>query len=195
MSIAKESFDRIKANFKSAEKSIKDCEILMNELPQGAVNELRYAASHLVEYLVNEDTEHLQKFERHCKRAKYDAREIPVLMIKEKIDSLLERFQVNEDIVSDIVSDIIGGDYSKILKSRRETNKTISDANNSIDSREDYLDAINGCLEVLHQNLATLENATPAIEKKIKKEKSTKIWIVAGVIVAILFGIISFVKK
>ena len=191
MSIAKESFDRIKANFKSAEKSIKDCEILMNELPQGAVNELRYAASHLVEYLVNEDTEHLQKFERHCKRAKYDAREIPVLMIKEKIDSLLERFQGNEDIISNV----IGDDYSKILKSRRETNKTISDANNSIDSREDYLGAINGCLEVLHQNLATLEDATPAIEKKIKKEKSTKIWIVIGVILTALFGTISLLKK
>ena len=191
MSIAKESFDRIKANFKSAEKSIKDCEILMNELPQGAVNELRYAASHLVEYLVNEDTEHLQKFERHCKRAKYDAREIPVLMIKEKIDSLLERFQGNEDIISNV----IGDDYSKILKSRRETNKTISDANNSIDSREDYLGAINGCLEVLHQNLATLEDATPAIEKKIKKEKSTKIWIVIGVILTALFGTISLLTK
>ena len=81
------------------------------------------------------------------------------------------------------------------MKSRRETNKTISDANNSIESREDYLDAISGCLEVLQQNLATLEDATPAIQRKIKKEKSTKIWIVIGVILTALFGTISLLKK
>jgi len=189
MPISKESFDRINADFKSAEKSIKDCEILMNELPQGAVNELRYAASHLVEYLVNEDDEHLKKFQRHCRRAKYDSKEIPVLMKKEKIDILLERFQGNEDIVSDV----IGEGYSKILKSRRETNKAISDANNSSDSREDYLDAINGCLEVLKQNLATLEDATPAIERKIKRAKPNNFWVIVGVIVAIVFGILGMV--
>ena len=140
---------------------------------------------------MNEYAEHLKKFERHCKRAKYDAKEIPVLMIKEKIDSLLERFHGNEHIVSEV----IGNRYLEILKSRRETNKTISDANNSIESREDYLDAISGCLEVLQQNLATLEDATPAIQRKIKKEKSTKIWIVIGVILTALFGTISLLKK
>ncbi len=188
MPVTKESFDRINADFKSAEKSIKDCEIWMNELPQGAVNELRYAASHLVEYLVSEDEEHLKKFQRHCKRAKYDSKEIPVLMIKEKIDILLERFQGNEDIVSDVISE----EYSKILKSRRETNKAISDANNLRDSREEYLDAINECLGVLQQNLATLEDAVPAIERKIKRAKFHNYLGVLGLLAAVIAGIKSF---
>ena len=52
----------IDESFSSAESSIKNCENITGELHQGAVNELRYAAQHLIKYFTSKrEQEELQK--------------------------------------------------------------------------------------------------------------------------------------
>lgn len=182
MSLSKEEISVINQLFLEAEKSIKDCENITNELPQGAVNELRYAGKHLTKFLLEEDKEELNKFYRHCKRAQYDAQELSILMLKTKIDNYLDLLIGNEDIAQDI----FGNKYLEILTLRRDTNKTIIEVNNTQDNREDYLHKILEIVPLLQENLQAIEDLFPAVQSKIKKQNSQKKIVIIGAITGII---------
>ena len=77
----------IRAEFKEAEDALRDCERLSLETAVPSINELRYAGKHLLDAIVAETEaerdSHLEKAERHCIRAKYDAKESILITLLE----------------------------------------------------------------------------------------------------------------
>ncbi len=162
------AFLEIKQAFDTAESAIKECEILIGELPQGAVNELRYAAAHLIDYIISEDQDSLSKYERHCRRAMYDSRELQILMLKGRIDEYLQSYKGYEDILADILN---AEAYETILNRRNETNQFIITASQNKETREDYLNDMQKALPDIQDNLSKLEALAPAVRARIKKQK------------------------
>lgn len=180
MPLSKKHITEIKESYISAEKSLKFCENVIGELPQGAVNELRYASSHLVEFLETEKKEELDKFHRHCKRARYDAQELTVLFLTKEMDIYLKRFLSNEDIARDI----LGEEYKKILDAREEIDEILTKASQSQENRQDYLDKIQSATQLLKDSLQTIKKLMPAIQARIKRERRTIAFTIVGIILA-----------
>lgn len=155
----------IRKSFHQAEISIKTCENSTGELPAGAINELRYSCKHLIEFLENEDQEHLAKFFRHCKRANYDSKELIIIFLKQKISDILNQFIKNEDIAQDVLKE----KYFEILNSKRKTDNFLTEATESLDSREVYLEKIQEVIPILEQNLEVLQDSLPTIQRKIRR--------------------------
>jgi hypothetical protein len=189
MPISKNKIEAIKDSFSKAEKLVKDCEIITGELPLGAVNELRYASSHLIEYLDDGNEEQYKKFDRHCKRAKYDSQEVPVLLLTKRLDKYLSRFQGNEDIAANLM----GEDYNITLDVRQNVDEVLSKANKDKNSRESYLEDIQKVLPKLQSILNRIERLVPAIESKIKKEKERNILTKIGLVITSTLSIIAII--
>ncbi|MFT7087561.1 MAG: hypothetical protein ACJAZX_000998 [Rickettsiales bacterium] len=153
--------------FQKAEISIKNCENLTGELPQGAVNELRYSCKHLIEFLKNDTQKTKDKFLSHCKRAEHDSKEIVIIILKKKIQGTIELFHQNEDVASELM----GKDYSKILISKSESDKFLLEVTDKWDARDVYLDEIQKIIPTLTADLDLLDSYLPAITQRIKKEK------------------------
>lgn len=77
-----------------AEEKIKQVEKLSRELPFPAVNELRYAGRHLIDYLATGSKEQLVQAENHCKRAIYDAVEAGVTFQLLQIQAFNDDFRM-----------------------------------------------------------------------------------------------------
>jgi len=79
--------EAIRAAFQEAENSLRDCERLSFETAVPSINELRYAGKHLLDAITAETDavrdEHLTKAERHCFRAKFDAKESIIITLLE----------------------------------------------------------------------------------------------------------------
>ena len=189
MSLPQESLSKIRACFQSAEVAIKDCENLTGNLPQGAVNELRYSCRHLIEFLEDGSEENLNKFIRHCKRAEYDSKELQVLMLKEKVQHILESFRSNEDVVMELLGE---SKYIKMLNSKKQTDEILVKASAEVDKRIDYLTKIQGAIPLLQDDLTTLSHSLPAIRRKIKKQNYIKNITNFGIFLAVLAVIAGF---
>jgi len=80
--------------FAQAEEKIKQVEKISRELPYPAVNELRYAGRHLLDYLASGEPGQLTQAENHCKRAIYDAVEAGVTFQLLKIQTFSDDFKM-----------------------------------------------------------------------------------------------------
>jgi len=183
----------IRESIVEAERSIKDCEIITGQLPQGAVNEIRYAAVHLVHYIESEDQESLDKYHRHCKRAKYDASELSVLILKSEIDNYIKShpFIHNEDIVSEKMGD---KKYEGILTLRRKINEELLAANANKENRQDYLDKIQKAVPELKKCKEMIELHISPIMAAIRRHKRMELLTILGVIIGVLGIVVTFIS-
>lgn len=103
--------ERVRSEFAVAEAHLKRVERLEQKLLIPSINELRYAAKHLLDALTTADAdhqvEHFDKAVRHCQRASYDAVEVVLMFHLEQ----LKRFQ---DDYRTIVIDLKIIDYPSL---------------------------------------------------------------------------------
>ncbi len=101
--------------FALAEKKIKRVEQINHEgLSIPSVNQLRYAGRHCLDSLVSDDEEvenNIYEAKDHCKRAIYDAMEIGIVTILEKIQIFNKDYKyiTITDVLPDYISTLRAG--------------------------------------------------------------------------------------
>ena len=93
-----------------SERKIKKVECLDKRIAIPAINELRYAGYHLVQFLKDNDRNgSLEKAKNHCKRAIYDASECGIVYCLERIDQFKDDYRLVE--VAPVIPLYIGEFY------------------------------------------------------------------------------------
>lgn len=149
--------------YRQAEEKIKLVENLSQELSIPAVNELRYAGYHMVQYLSgNGDSEiELKKAQNHCKRAIYDAVEAGITHQLEMIRIFQHDFKVL------ILSDFIPN-YPALQKQIREARDLILAPKSDRNDRAAYYEECVAQLENLRAGLDKLDEHREELLKRLK---------------------------
>ncbi len=182
--------------FKLAEEKIKLIENLEDGgLPLPAINQLRYVAFHLLraENIVEDKIkdEELRKAKNHCQRAIYDAIEIGIIHLLDKI----KVFQMDYKLVS--IVDIVPS-YIPICKRADEITYFLSEASRrSIEdhsnNRGDYYEKSNELFNELQENVKLLDYSRPELNKKLQKSRITFIISISALIASFLSVIIAII--
>lgn len=146
-----------------AEEKIKLVENLSQELSIPAVNELRYAGYHMVQYLSSngEPEAELRKAQNHCKRAIYDAVEAGITHQLE----MIRMFQ--QDFKSLILSDFIP-DYPALQKQIKSARDLILSPKAERADRAAYYEECVAHLENLRAGLDKLDEHREELLKRLK---------------------------
>lgn len=200
-------FSKLKEVFFDAEAALKIVEIdLQHGLVLPPLNEIRYASYHLVKalnYKENDDlinySEQIDKAIKHCKRAIYDAYEIPVIQYR----ALLEEYHDQYDIR--ILSEVFD-DYPAKRNQIREISKTLSgviidrgDKDSEQDNRNEYSDKCSSArleLKCLVEEFEDVESELRTLtdeRNKDKKREIEKMYWLRAVGTAAIFGIMQII--
>ncbi|MHA5986296.1 hypothetical protein ACVSMR_05660 [Pseudomonas aeruginosa] len=174
--------------YRQAEEKIKLVENLSQELSIPAVNELRYAGYHMVQYLSGdgEPEVELKKAQNHCKRAIYDAVEAGITHQLEMIRIFQQDFKVL------ILSDFIPN-YPALQKQIREARDLILAPKNAHKDRAAYYEQCVTHLENLRAGLDKLDEHREELLKRLKQRNRSSIanWsMLAATLVATVIGAI-----
>jgi len=124
MDIDREKLEAIIRLFDEAESKVKEVEQLSSDLSIPSINELRYVGYHLTKALCQQTdgtiSSELDKAERHCKRAIYDAVEIGVIYLLEKIQEFQQDYGRSVEIVTVIPN------YIELCAEAHDTREFIS---------------------------------------------------------------------
>lgn len=180
----------IVALFTEAEEAIKYIEDFGENLIVPAVNQLRYAGNHLVRYLSSSaEVDELRDAEKHAKRATYDAYEAAIFY------HLLEYNKFHDDYRKVVISQVIPN-YSDIQISI-ESSRSFVRANGGSKTRgENYKDGRTH-LEKLINETQKLSISRDELNKLMKKERNTFMWMVLGgmaTIAALAVGVLQYIK-
>lgn len=181
MILNQEEIDKTGALFKRAESHLKSAEHLTNKIFIPAVNELRYAGFHLINYISSDGKEDdLISAQKHCKRAIYDAAEGPLLKFLGDVVS----FQNDYSKVACITE--VVPNYILHMNKVREARNLIAKV--QPDSREEYFEIVEPHLAILSEIVDLLEMARPEINKRMRHDRTTTrilyFTLAAGVIAA-----------
>lgn len=188
--------------FDEAEEKLKDIELLDSELPIPAINQLRYAGYHLARVYFEKDQKEaniqINKAKGHCKRAIYDAHEVGIIHLLEKI----ENFNKKNPAFSHFIIDIIPT-YPQLLVSAQEASSFIAKIQEDHrNNRDSYYQECGPHYQKLREIVNTLKVSEPLIDQKIisyiekdKKESRrffiTSLLAVLGIVVTICITIAS----
>ena len=154
----------IKALYSDAEESIKRYERIGLDNLVPAINELRYAGQHLLaaETAENKDErdKHLLRAERHCERARYDARECTIVALLEGIATIRSLDFTDEELAS------VVPDWSQIIKAACEAQTYITRAGNVKNAETAELDAAINSLIVANEKLRQCEPSIMGLRKR-----------------------------
>lgn len=172
--------------YRQAEEKIKLVENLSQELSIPAVNELRYAGYHMVQYLsgAGEPEIELKKAQNHCKRAIYDAVEAGITHQLEMIRIFQHDFKVL------ILSDFIPN-YPALQKQIREARDLILAPKSDRNDRAAYYEECVAHLENLRGSLDKLDEHREELLKrlKLKNRSSIATWsMLAATLIATVIG-------
>lgn len=179
--------------FRLAEEKIKLVEKLSNELVIPAINELRYAGYHLVEYLTliadpdaprDLHSEELRKAQNHCKRAIYDAVEAGTTMVLESIKAFQNDFRMV--VLSEHIED-----YAAIRARIHAATELVLRSKGENEDRGDYYEQCTEHLKLMREDLHTLELSRDELVKVLRISNQNTIWARAAVILAGLALLVS----
>ena len=132
--------------FDEAELALKKYERIGLNTLSSVLNELRYAGQHLIAAEASGEEkvidEHLYKAERHCVRAKYDAKESTILALLKWIAHYRELGLTTSELEKFVP------DWRELLRKAEAARKTLEEAGHAKDEDSDSLDStIVGLLE------------------------------------------------
>ena len=175
--------------FEQAENAIKKVEWEDSKLHMPAVNELRYAAYHIKNFIKNPaNKDEIRQAEGHCKRAIYDAVEASIIFH-------VESFKKFQDDYRKIVITEVVREYPEYKK---RINKIVSFIR-PVD-KENKEEIYQKCLkynEEIKEITATLDAAREELNKVIRKERArtqrNTILVIAGIL-SVIIGLIALFK-
>lgn len=188
--------------FHDAETRLKQTEANTNRTPSSVVNELRYAACHLLRAECQEIPQLDEAFESqhheprgsrsvfalevrraidHCKRAKYDAIEFDTVICNERLDLFKKDYRL-------IFADNIDG-LLEALKAAREAQKLLASGKANRSRREIYLADLDSVCERLLAAQDNLEVLRPVLNAW----RNRRIFIFCGWLIGILIAIATLV--
>lgn len=188
-----EKLSKFAQSFRRAEEALKHSEYV-DTFDVPSLNELRYAAKHLLDALQENEgsqaTEHISKAIRHTQRAYYDAREAHVISTLDAIQLIQTEYQGNLDIVANRVPEYVEGTVCA-----NKARELIAKCNNSYESREDFYETLDAFLPTLESFLSKLKATKHIIDAEVKKYKQKVFWQrIAGIagVFAVIAGFTSF---
>lgn len=173
----------LKKLFDEAEFLEKELEIESSAYFQPSVNELRYAARHLLNYLVNSKDLDYDESKVHILRAIYDARDMLLLLYYEKINEF-EKVYRSVSISSSIANWVQ-------IRARLNKIKTLSaDPEFKNNNREEFDKTYNEVKDIW----TLIDAAIPELNKQLNSSRKSTIITAISVTVAIVSAIIAFLK-
>ncbi len=186
--------------FALAEKKIKQVEQINHEgLSIPSVNQLRYAGQHCLDSLVIDDYKEIEnniyEAKDHCKRAIYDAMEIGIVTILEKIQIF------NKDYKYITITDVLP-DYINTLGRIREIQSYIGktsrrDIENNYEEIQDIDNSykeIQLLFDEVVQIEKVLESARPELNKKINNWRRGLILALISISIALIGILVALLK-
>ena len=154
----------IRALYSDAEESIKRYERIGLDNLVPAINELRYAGQHLLASATAKDEaerdKHLLRAERHCERARYDARECTIVALLEGIATIRSL-----DFTDGELASVVPG-WREILSSACQAQTFITRAGNVKNAGTAELDAAIDSLIDANETLRKCEPSIMGLRKK-----------------------------
>lgn len=168
--------------FQKAEDKLKLVERLHDEgLVVPSVNELRYSGYHLLRALNTTDPEersgHIDRAERHCCRAIYDAVEVSIL---DRLEAI-RRFEDDYRLVE--VTRVLPN-YVELRGRVRKAEELITTTDE--DDRERYYDICEQHYSELERVAATLEDARPELNKQLRNSRRGAMVAAVSLLVALV---------
>lgn len=155
--------------FDEAEKKIKYIEMIGEDLPIPAINELRYAGCHITRsWSLQNDPEGLEEVNRaikHGKRANYDAIEIGILYYLENLRQFQEDYRMTE-ISSSFP------EYIELCNDAEKASQMV--LNRDIESRGDFWENLYDDFRKMEKNFKKLKVVRPELNKKLKTHEQDK---------------------
>lgn len=165
--------------FEESEIKLKEVEQFTQDLSIPSINELRYAGYHLAKAICYEETGdnnqlncEIDKAKGHCKRAVYDAHEMGIIYVLEKIKLFNEQYTDHMSVVVEVMPN-----YSEtVLLESSKASSCIADIKNSHrDNRDNFYTACEPYYTSLKNIVTQLSANKPLIDtiidKNIKREK------------------------
>lgn len=177
----KESIDYVElcALFSNAEAKIKKVEHLANGVVIPAVNQLRYAGSHLTRVLrgCEDSATELKRASDHCKRASFDACEAGLIYCLKIIKQFQEDYRKTK--LMPVLPDWL--QYSECAR-KAHSLVQISQDEHRIQSYEKAEAALDALIEIIHKFPAAREE----LNKSVKKDRLVSYtFILAGIAVIV----------
>ncbi|MBF0284846.1 MAG: hypothetical protein HQL51_10360 [Magnetococcales bacterium] len=180
MSDDDKKIQEVKDLFDLAEKEIKAAERVGSGLGIPAINELRYAGHHVLEYMTSKDIDGLERAKNHILRARYDAAEAPIILILKKL----------EDFQKEFSSAIITEDISEYVVQTMQLERIKNEIGEiSPENRERYVEEIRPHVAQLTEIHAHWMAAAPEINKRRRQERR-KLWMNLLGVLLTLIGVI-----
>jgi len=185
--------------FEEAEIKLKEVEQFTQDLSIPSINELRYAGYHLAKAMCYEETDdnnqlncEIDKAKGHCKRAVYDAHEMGIIYVLEKIKLFDEKYT---DYMS-VVVEVIPNYSEKVLLKSHEASSFIANIKGSHrDNRDNFYTAcephyisLKNIVTQLTVNKSTIDTI---INNNIVREKAETKKFILSISVVLLGTIIS----
>lgn len=200
--------------FSNAESEIHKTESITQKTPVSALNELRYAGSHMLVYLQEENEEELKQAVMHGRRAYYDAQRFLLLFLMRDAQAIRDGMGEHIALYVDLVAKTYGkGKYGQLKTGLREAKSYIqqmaqikTDGNRwknrgetfaacvpHIEALKEYINVYEAISDEFVRVRKSAEDAKLEEEKRRKDEARDKkrnfILRVLGLIVTILVGI------
>lgn len=169
----KDAIKGIVALFDKAENKVKEVEQFAQELSIPSINELRYVGYHLARAMCENDERELscqiEKAIGHCKRAIYDAHEIGIIYMLERVRIFKDAYSSHASAVLEVIPA-----YTGELSSSNKASKFIAEIKEQHrNNRDDYYELCVPHYETLRDIVERLSQAEPLINTKIT-EKATQ---------------------
>ncbi|MCL2207642.1 MAG: hypothetical protein FWB90_06045 [Fibromonadales bacterium] len=161
----------------------KELEIESSAYFQPSVNELRYAARHLLNYLVNNKDVDYEESKAHILRAIYDARDMLLLLYYEKINEF-EKFYKSVSISNSIAN------WVQIRARLNKIKMLSADPEFKNNNREEFDRTYNEVKDIW----TLIDAAIPELDKQLSLSRKNKIITITSMTIAIISAIIAFLK-
>lgn len=176
-----DSISTLRSVFCEAEKEMHKVENDAQRTPIAALNELRYAASHILSYMESRECDELHQATQHCKRAYYDSQRFLLLYLIRKVQAIRDGMGEYLDIFVELVNKASGrGTYYEIKKRIAAAEKyTLSLAQIKQDSkrwnnREAYYQECLPHIKALKEFIDLYENLREEFMAVCRKESAKK---------------------
>lgn len=186
----KDAIKGIVALFDKAENKVKEVEQFAQELSIPSINELRYVGYHLARAMCESDEHELscqiEKATGHCKRAIYDAHEIGIIYMLERVRVFKDAYSLHASSVLEVIPA-----YTEELSNSNKASRFIAEIKEQHrNNRDDYYEVCIPHYETLRDIVERLSEAEPLINTKItekvaKDRKDTRRFITT-VLIAVL---------
>ena len=188
--------------FRKAEIKVKEIERLEEKLAIPPINELRYAASHIIKAISEKTSafdEEIWAAIRHCRRAFFDACDIGISYFIHEFRSIEKKY--SEISITDVLPEYVSQrmEVLRAIKDIRSLNLT----DNGENRETKYADA-EKTLGKIKDLVEKLEYADPELQKKYiqkqtdlyiekRKGRKTLFWGVTGILATILGTIVAVI--